>query len=70
MFYESRWNLFKKYKMIPSVFLIKNLVLVRLYLEFYALVVFGKFMFKDNDIRTDKLKGRKQLIEYCKLNWV
>jgi len=69
MFYQSRWRLLQKYQKIKARWLVKHLIIGRLYGEYTFLKLLGRFRFKDRDLLTDKLLGRQKLIDWCRKHY-
>lgn len=67
--YKNRWYLLRKHGKIKNVFLIKKIILFRLRIEYLILLLFGRLIFKDQEVVQDKLTGRKKTILYCKENY-
>lgn len=69
MYYKSRWLVLKKFNKIKFIKMAKYLIISRLVAEYIFLEIFGRFIFKNHTIATDKISGRKSLIKYCYLNY-
>lgn len=65
-YYKNKWYLLRKHGKIRRVALVRALILLRLRVEYLMLLVFGRLIFGDREVLTDKLSGRKRIISYCK----
>lgn len=65
-FYKSRWYLLRKHEVIKNASAARGFILARLYVEQLFLKVFGQVMFASNDVRSEKLLGRRDLLSYCR----
>ncbi len=65
-YYKNKWYLLRKHGRIRQVGLVRALILLRLRVEYFTLLVFGRLIFGDRDVHIDKLSGRKRIINYCK----
>jgi GT2 family glycosyltransferase len=68
-FYKSRWYLLRKHKLITNVRLARAFILTRLRLERALLKLFGTLMFRDPNVLSEKISGRRELIYYCRENY-
>lgn len=68
-FYKNRWYLLRKHGKINKPMFVKRLILLRLRVEYLLLKIAGKLYYKDHLTYEDKLSGRKNIIEYCKMNY-
>jgi hypothetical protein len=68
-FYKSRWYLLRKHKLITNARLARAFILTRLRLEQTILKLFGTFMFRDPNVLSEKILGRRELISYCRENY-
>ncbi len=68
-FYKTRWYLLRKFRRIPMKTLVKALIVLRLYSEYLVLLVLGPILIRDKMVRSDKLQGRRELINYCIANY-
>ena len=69
LFYKARWYLLRKFGKVPAPRLVKALILLRLRVELTVLQLLGRRLYADAATREDKLKGRRDLIEYCRENY-
>jgi GT2 family glycosyltransferase len=69
-FYKSRWYLLRKHELIRNAALSRAVILMRLRLEKLILQLFGRFLYSKQEILTDKLVGRQNLIAYCSENYL
>jgi GT2 family glycosyltransferase len=67
-FYKNRWYLLKKFDRIPAPALLRILIGLRLRIEYFILVLFGRLLFRDPWSREDKILGRKELIAFWNRN--
>lgn len=65
-FYKSRWRLLRKHSLIRNARLARTFILARLVLEWIALRVFGKIIFRSDEILARKVAGRRELIAFCR----
>lgn len=65
-FYKSRWYLLRKHALIKNARLARTFILARLLLEWVALRVFGKMMFRTDEALAHKVAGRRELIAFCR----
>jgi GT2 family glycosyltransferase len=65
-FYQSRWYLLRKHKLMTNLRLARTMILARLLLEEKILRVFGRYLFKSTETLKDKILGREALISYCR----
>ena len=68
-YYKNKWYLLRKHGLVKKVSLVRALILLRLRVEYLLLLMFGRLVFVDRDVLTDKLSGRKKIISYCKENY-
>ena len=68
-FYKTRWYLLRKFGKVPAPWLVKALILLRLRVELTVLQLLGRRFYADAATHEDKLKGRRDLIEYCRENY-
>lgn len=65
-FYKSRWYLLRKHHLITNVHLARAFILTRLRLERISLKLFGSLLFRNPDVLSEKILGRRDLISYCR----
>ncbi len=65
-FYKSRWYLLRKHNLITNARLARAFVLTRLRAERMILKLFGTFLFRNPDVLSEKILGRRELISYCR----
>ena len=68
-FYRSRWYLLRKHKLITNARLARAFVLTRLRAERMILKLFGTFLFRNPDVLSEKILGRRELISYCRKHY-
>jgi len=68
-FYKNRWYLLKKHGKIKSVFIARNLILLRLRAEYLTLLLLGNLLYRNREIARDKLLGRRRVLEYCRQHY-
>jgi GT2 family glycosyltransferase len=68
-FYKCRWYLLRKHGIIRNAGLARTMILMRLRFDQLILNLFGKYLFPDPEILSDKLIGRRDLIAYCSSNY-
>ena len=67
-FYKSRWRLLRKHALVPAPHLARAIILARLMCEKTILHIFGRLLFQSAEVRDDKLLGRTELLNYCRIN--
>ncbi len=65
-FYKSRWYLLRKHGLITNVPVARAFILMRLRLERMLLKIFGTLWFRNPDVLSEKILGRRELISYCR----
>jgi glycosyltransferase involved in cell wall biosynthesis len=63
LFHESRWKLLKKYDLVPFPALAKLFIKTRIGFEVAAFKLLSAFSKSSSDKYTEKIKGRKTLLE-------
>lgn len=63
-YYKNRWYLLRKFNRIPAAPLIKHLVGLRLRIEYLAVLLLGRVLFRDPAVRQDKILGRRDLVKF------
>lgn len=64
-FYKNRFMLLKKHNLIKSLFIVKTITSIRLFIELLLLSILGRFKFQ-KEIWKDKLKSRKEVLCHLK----
>jgi GT2 family glycosyltransferase len=68
-YYKNRWYLLRKHGLITNVPAARVFILTRLLLERTILKLFGMFLYRTPEVRTEKILGRQNLIIYCRANY-
>jgi GT2 family glycosyltransferase len=68
-FYKCRWYLLRKHNLIQNAALARAVILLRLRIEGLILKLAGPYFFRNQEILSDKLIGRQDLIDYCSANY-
>jgi GT2 family glycosyltransferase len=65
-FYKSRWYLLRKHHLISNAKVARAFILARLHLERVILKLFGTLLFRNRDLLSEKILGRRELIAFCR----
>ncbi len=65
-FYQNRWYLLRKFDKVKYPGLAKFIVLTRLKAEYLLLCAASRMLFKDENVRHDKIRGRRKIIQFCR----